>query len=192
MFRQIFNAVAMLAVLTIFTGVIYPLAMTALAQALLPFQANGSIIVHNGAPVGSRLIGQSFTSPAYFHGRPSAAGQDGYDATASGGSNLGPTSKKLMDTVADNVKKVRDENGLGASAGVPSDAVLASGSGLDPHISPDYAYLQVERVAKERGLATAQVHQLVERHIEARQLGIFGEPRVNLMELNLALDALRR
>lgn len=192
MFRQVVNAGGMLVVLTLLTGVIYPLAMTGLAQALFPSQANGSIVTRDGAPVGSTLIGQSFASPGYFHGRPSAAGQDGYDATSSGGSNLGPTNKKLMDTVADNLKKVREENGLAADAAVPADLVLASGSGLDPDITPDAAYLQVERVARERGLEADAVRKLVDGGIEGRQWGIFGEPRVNVLKLNLALDRLKR
>lgn len=192
MLRQIVNAFGMLIVLTLLTGIIYPLAMTGLAQVLFPFQANGSLISRNGSPIGSELIGQSFSEPGYFHGRPSAAGKDGYDAASSSGSNLGPTSKKLIDTVTDNLKKVREENGLAPAAGVPSDLVLASGSGLDPHISPDAAYLQIERVAKARGLEPGAIHRLVDSSIEGRQRGIFGEPRVNVLKLNLALDALER
>ena len=189
MFRQMAGAAAMIAVLTIVTGFIYPLAMTGLAQALFPDQASGSVLIQNGVPVGSKWIGQNFTSPAYFHGRPSAAGKAGYDAASSSGSNLGPTNQKLIDAVADNAKKVRKENGLPQDAAVPADLVLASGSGLDPHISPAAAYLQVERVAGERGLDADKVRQLVERHVEGRQWGLFGEARVNVLALNLALDA---
>lgn len=181
----------MLIVLTVLTGLVYPLAMTGVAQALFPYQANGSILVHNGQPVGSALIGQNFSSAGYFHGRPSAAGQDGYDANSSGGSNLGPTNKKLMDTVSDNIAKVREENQLDKQQLIPSDLVLASGSGLDPDISPAAAYLQAERVAKERGGAVDKVRKLVDSHVKDRQFGIFGEPRVNVLELNLALDALK-
>lgn len=191
MLRQIINAFAMLLVFTIITGLAYPLAMTGLAQALFPFQANGSIIVHDGKPIGSTLIGQNFTSAKYFHGRPSAAGTDGYDATSSGGSNLGPTSKKLVDTVAGNIAKVRDENQLDEQKMIPSDLVLASGSGLDPDISPAAAYLQVARVSKERELSGDEIRRLVDSHVKVPQLGIFGEPRVNVLELNLALDSLK-
>ncbi len=189
---QIGSAIIMLFVMTIITGLGYPLAMTGLAQVLTPYQANGSLIVQDGKPVGSRLIGQNFTSPAYFHGRPSAAGQDGYDAANSSGSNLGPTNKKLIDTVADNLKKVREENGLAETARVPADLVTASGSGLDPDISPEAARLQAERVARERGLTADTVRELIAAHVKPRQWGLFGEPRVNVLELNLALDALKR
>lgn len=191
MFREIKRAAGMVVILSVVTGLLYPLAMTGIAQVLFPFQANGSIIAKNGAPIGSELIGQNFSSPGYFHSRPSVAGQDGYDAASSSGSNLGPTNKKFIDGVADNLKKVREENGLPASAPVPSDLVMASGSGLDPHISPDAAYIQVERIAKERGLSADKVRQLVERQVEARQLGLLGEPRVNTLKLNLALDELK-
>ena len=191
MLRQIVSAAGILVVLTIITGFIYPLTMTGLAQTMFPAQANGSIIIKDDVPIGSKLIGQKFTSSGYFHSRPSAAGTDGYDATSSSGSNLGATNQKLMGIVADNVKKTREENGLPTDAVVPSDLVLASGSGLDPHISPAAAYAQVERVARERGLSAGEMWQLVDRHVEGRQWGIFGEPRVNVLELNLALDALK-
>ena len=190
MLRQFINAFAMLLVFTVITGLVYPLAMTGLAQALFPYQANGSIIVQDGKPIGSALIGQSFTSPHYFHGRPSAAGTDGYDAASSGGSNLGPTSKKLVDAVTDNIAKVREENQLDEAKLVPADLVLSSGSGLDPDISPEAAYVQIERITNERGIAAGKVRNLVDQHVKNRQMGIFGEPRVNVLELNLALDAL--
>lgn len=191
MFREIKRAAGMLVILSAITGMFYPLAMTGVAQVLFPFQANGSIITKDGAPIGSELIGQNFSSPGYFHSRPSAAGKDGYDAASSSGSNLGPTNKKFIDGVADNLKKVREENGMRDAAPVPSDLALASGSGLDPHISPDAAYIQVERIARERGLSSGEVRKLVEDHVETRQLGILGEPRVNTLKLNLALDKLK-
>jgi K+-transporting ATPase ATPase C chain len=165
--------------------------MTGLAQTVFPGQANGSVIIRDGVVVGSKLIGQNFTSSGYFHGRPSAAGKDGYDAASSSGSNLGPTNQKLLDTAQGNVEKVRAENDLAPDTGMPSDLVLASGSGLDPHVSPAAAYAQTERVARERGLAAGAVRQLVDRQVEGRQWGILGEPRVNVLELNLALDGLR-
>ena len=191
MLRQILNTVRIFIVLTVVCGLIYPLLMTGLAQAVFPFQANGSIIVRNNAPLGSRLIGQRFSSTGYFHGRPSAAGEPGYDATSSSGSNLGPTSRKLMGTVAGNLKQVREDNNLNSTAPIPSDLVLASASGLDPDITPAAAYLQAERVARERKIEAGEVRRLVAVHTQERQLGLFGEPRVNVLELNLALDDLQ-
>ena len=188
MLRQLMNTVRIFVVLTVVCGLIYPLLMTGLAQAVFPFQANGSIIIRNNVPVGSRLIGQGFSSAGYFHGRPSAAGEKGYDATSSSGSNLGPTSKKLMDTVAGNLKLVREDNKMGGTAPIPSDLVLASASGLDPDITPAAAYLQADRVARERMIEAGEVRRLVAVHIQDRQWGVFGEPRVNVLELNLALD----
>ena len=192
MLKQMRIAFTMLMIFTIITGLAYPLAITGLAQTLFPAEANGSIIVQNGIPIGSALIGQNFTSANYFHGRPSAAGTDGYDATSSGGSNLGSTSKKLSDAVTDNVAKVRDENKLDEKQSIPSDLVVASGSGLDPDISPDAAFVQIERVANERGIADTEVRKLIEQHIKGRSLGILGEPRINVLELNLALDVLKK
>jgi len=190
MWRQIMNAIRMLIVLTAITGLAYPLVMTGVAQALFPAQANGSLIVKDGKVVGSALIGQSFAEPGYFHSRPSAAGKDGYDGVSSSGSNLGPTNQKLIDTASDTSKKVREENKLEENGLVPADLVLASASGLDPHISPAAAYLQVERVAIARGRSVDQIKKLVDSHVEGRQLGLLGEPRVNVLNLNLALDAL--
>jgi K+-transporting ATPase ATPase C chain len=191
MFRQIISAAVLFVALTMGTGFVYPLVMTGVSQVVFPDRANGSIIIRDGVPIGSGLIGQNFTSPGYFHSRPSAAGKDGYDGASSSGSNLGPTNQKLIDTVKDNVQKVREENALPRETRVPSDLVLASGSGLDPHISPDAAYAQVQRIAREHGLSPDVVRQLVEQHVEGRQWGIFGEPRVNVLKLNLALDALK-
>ncbi|WP_425059401.1 Potassium-transporting ATPase KdpC subunit [Sporomusa carbonis] len=192
MWKHIINSLAMLVVMTILTGLIYPLAMTGLAQALFPRQANGSLIINDGVVVGSSLIGQQFTKPEYFHGRPSAAGEDGYDAADSAGSNLSATSSKLTSSVADRLAAVRSMNGLAKTDKIPADAVLASGSGLDPHISPDYASLQTARVAAARGLTVDQVRRLVDEHTTGRLLGIIGEPRVNVLQLNLALDALKK
>ncbi|EGO64091.1 potassium ABC transporter ATPase [Acetonema longum DSM 6540] len=191
LFRQTLSAAVILVALTIITGLIYPLVMTGVAQTVFPDQANGSVIVRDGVSIGSELIGQNFTSPKYFHSRPSTAGKDGYDGANSSGSNLGPTNQNLMDAVKGKAQNVREENGLPEGAGVPSDLALASGSGLDPHITPAAAYIQVERVARVRDLTVDAVRQLVDRHVEGRQWGIFGEPRINVLELNLALDALR-
>jgi K+-transporting ATPase ATPase C chain len=155
---------------------------------LFPNQANGSIVYRDGKPVGSALLGQNFEDPKYFKGRPSTAGKDGYDAAASSGSNLGPTNKTLIDGVAKKLEQVRSDNGLSPDSLVPVDLVTASASGLDPHISPEAALLQVPRVAQARQLSEQKVHQLVEQHIEGPQLGMLGEPRVNVLLLNLDLD----
>lgn len=184
---QLRPAVSVTIALMLITGLIYPAAVTGVAQLVFPDQANGSLIEHNGAVVGSSLIGQTFVSPWYFRGRPSAAGS-GYDATASGGPNKGPTDRKLADTrIASAVDSVVREDGVRRGA-VPPDMVTSSASGLDPHITPANASLQVARVARARGVDSAQVAALLARHLEGRQLGFLGEPRVNVLELNLALD----
>jgi K+-transporting ATPase ATPase C chain len=187
--RQLVPAVWMLVLLTILTGVAYPLVSTGIAQVAFHDAANGSLVSDaNGTVVGSRWIGQPFTGAKYFHPRPSAAG-DGYDARASGGSNLGPTNEHLLATVADRVGAYRAENGLGGDARVPVDAVTASASGLDPDISVANARLQAPRVARARGLTLDAVLRLVDDHTDRRGLGFLGEDGVNVLQLNLALDA---
>ena len=185
--KQFLIALKATLVLTLLTGVMYPLLVTGLAKALFREKAEGSMLQANGRTVGSKLIGQRFSRPEYFHGRPSAAGNDGYDGLSSGGSNLGPTSQKLADRVRDDVKKFRDEN-PGWMGAVPGDAVTASGSGLDPHLSPEAADAQVARVAAARGVTPAALRQLVAANTEDRQLGVLGEARVNVLKLNVALD----
>ena len=179
-------AILMLAIMTLLTGVAYPFAMTGLGQLLLPGAANGSLEIKGGAIVGSTLIGQAWTSDKYFWGRPSAAG-DGYNAAASSGSNLGPTSQKLMDRIKADAERLR---GPASTAQLSADAVTASGSGLDPDISPEFALLQVPRVAKARGLGEDQVKTLVDAQVSWPVAGLFGEPRVNVLLLNTALDGL--
>jgi K+-transporting ATPase ATPase C chain len=183
--KQFLTAIWMTLATTVLLGIIYPLVMTGLAQVLLPSQANGSLIQVGGKTLGSHLIGQPFTSPGYFHSRPSAAGAAGYDGTASGGSNLGPTNKTLVDRISASVQALQAEN---PGAPVPIDLVTASGSGLDPDISPAAADFQVPRIARERKMSQADVRALVAKHTSGRQWGFLGEPRVNVLELNLALD----
>ena len=185
--KQIYPAFAITVVLTVLLGVIYPLAVTGLAQLIFPRQAAGSLIEKDGKVIGSSLIGQPFSGPGYFHSRPSAAGS-GYDGTASGGTNLGPTNQKLMDNVKAAAESLREEN---PGSPVPIDMVTASASGLDPHITPAAAEFQVPRVARERGVNAEEVRRLVREHTEGRQFGVLGEPRVNVLELNLALNSVR-
>jgi K+-transporting ATPase ATPase C chain len=173
--------------LAVIVGGLYPLAVWVLTQGLFPDRANGSWLDRSGETAGSRLLGQNFTSPGYFHPRPSAAG-GGYDPLRSGGSNLGPTSKRLVEVVSERVAAYRAENGLPDAFLVPADAVTASGSGLDPHISLANARLQASRIARARGSTEAEIRRLIEAVAEGRDLGIFGEPRVNVLVLNLALD----
>ena len=185
--KQVYPAIAMTVVLTVLLGIIYPLVVTGLAQAMFPAKAGGSLIRKDGKIIGSSLIGQPFTGPGYFHSRPSAAGA-GYDGTASGGTNLGPTNQKLMDNVKAAAEALREEN---SNSPIPIDLVTTSASGLDPHITPAAAEFQLPRVAKERGINPEEVRRMVREHTEGRQLGLLGEPRVNVLELNLVLDGVR-
>lgn len=189
MWRHIGPAFRLMFAFTILTGFLYPAVVTELCQVFFPRQANGSLIYRHGRVLGSSLIGQNFTSPAYFHPRPSAAGVAGYDPMASGGSNLGPTSRALYERVKADVAQFRAEN-PGYQGPVPADAVTASASGLDPDISPASAFAQAARVAHARGLSRRQIRHLIRDYTQKRQLGFLGEPRVNVLEINLALDRL--
>jgi K+-transporting ATPase ATPase C chain len=184
MTKNLLTAVLMTIATTILFGLVYPLVVTGLAQVLFPKQANGQLIQKDGKTVGSRIIGQGFSGSAYFHSRPSAAG-NGYDAANSGGSNLGPTNQKLIDRVRNDVSSAQTDN---PGKSVPIDLVTTSASGFDPHITPAAAAFQVPRIAKERGTSVEQIQTILGKHTEARQLGVLGEPRVNVLELNLELD----
>lgn len=187
MWQQLGTGFKMMLVLTVLTGLLYPGVVTGLCQVFFPARANGSLVVANGHAIGSELIGQNFKKPEYFQPRPSAAGNDGYDPTASGASNLGPTSQKLADRVKDSVASFR-KNNPDYTGPIPADLVTASGSGLDPDISPASAEAQAARIAKARGVPVEQVRNLIAGHTQGRDLGFMGDPRVNVLEINLALD----
>jgi len=187
--RHLVPSVLFTLVTVIAFGLIYPLVMTALSQLLFPAQANGSIVYHNGKPIASSIIGQLWTKPLYFHGRPSAAGK-GYDPTSTGATNLGPTSKKLVDSTKATLAALAKENPE-ATVPVPMDLVTTSASGIDPDISPQAAIYQAPRIAKARNIPTDEVIALINAHVHARTFGFLGEPRVNVLELNLALDELK-
>jgi K+-transporting ATPase ATPase C chain len=185
--KNLITAILMTVVTTVLLGLVYPLVVTGLAQVIFPEQANGQLIRHSdGTIIGSRIIGQPFVGPGYFHSRPSAAGSVGYDAGASSGSNLGPTSQKLKDRVAADISRVQAEN---PGKPIPIDLVTTSASGLDPHISPAAAEFQIPRVARERAINEEALRQIVAANTEGRQFGFLGEPRVNLLEVNLKLDS---
>lgn len=187
MLKQLLPGLRLTLILTVLTGLAYPGIVTPLCQILFPSQANGSLMSVNGRVIGSSLIGQNFSKPGYFHPRPSAAGSDGYDASASSGSNLGPTSQKLVDRVKASADQFRKEN-AGYAGPIPADILTTSGSGLDPHISPAAAQAQAARVASARGIGVDQVNALIDQTTEGRSWGFLGEPRVNVLALNLAMD----
>jgi K+-transporting ATPase ATPase C chain len=188
--RHVKQAILIFVVFSALCGFLYPLFMSALSQFLFPWRSNGSIITPGNQILGSELIGQKFNSPKYFHGRPSAA-DPAYNASKSAGSNFGPSNAKFLEEVKKRVEQVRNENGLPSHTAIPADLVLASASGLDPHVSVESAMLQVRRVARERGLPKSEVEEMIHQSIERRLLGIWGQPRVNVLKLNLSMDRLK-
>ena len=189
--RHVKKAIQVFVIFSVLCGLVYPLGMTLISQFLFPQKSNGSIIISGNQVLGSELIGQMFKSPKYFHGRPSAT-DPAYNASASGGSNSCPSNAKFIGEVKKRLERVRHENGLPSHVPIPADLVLASASGLDPHISAESAMVQVKRIAKERGLSESEVKEMVSQYIEHRLLGIWGQPRVNVLKLNLAMDKLKR
>jgi len=192
MLKMLYQSVVSTLILVLIVCGIYPILVTVLGQALFHDQANGSLVSVGGTVVGSRLIGQGFSKPEYFHGRPSSAGEKGYDASNSSGSNLGPTNQKLADALKANVDSILKDNTTLKKGQIPADLITASGSGLDPHISPDGAMVQVDRVAVARRLPPQQVKELVQNYVKGPQLGFLGEATVNVFELNLALDQIAK
>ena len=190
MLKHFSSALRITIVTIVLFGLVYPFVMTGIAQVLFPHQANGSLVTRNGKVVGSEIIGQLWTKPQYFHGRPSAAGKNGYDPTSTGGTNLGPSSKKLIDSTRATIAALRKEN-PNATVPIPMDLVTSSGSGIDPDISPEAAYYQAPRVAAARHLGLNEVNALIAKQVKPRTLGFMGEPRVNVLQLNLELDDLR-
>lgn len=188
LFSHVVTSIIYTVVSVVILGIVYPLVITGIGKVVFPHQAGGSMIVENGKPIGSEIIGQLFTKPQYFQGRPSAAGKNGYDPTSTGGTNLAPTSKKLIDATKSTIAALKKAN-PDAAGEPPMDLVTSSGSGIDPDISPEGAYYQAPRVAKARNLPLADVRAIVAAHVTGRTLGILGEPRVNVLELNRALDA---
>jgi K+-transporting ATPase ATPase C chain len=189
--RHVKQAILVFVVFSLLCGLVYPFLITLMAQFIFPWRSNGSIITSGDQSLGSDLIGQKFTSSKYFHGRPSAT-DPAYNASASGGSNSGPSNVKFRDEVMKRIEEVRNENGLPSNVSIPADLALTSSSGLDPHISIESTMLQVKRIARERGLPESEVEKVVNQHIEPRLMGIWGQPRVNVFKLNLAMDKLKR
>ncbi|MHB1376590.1 MAG: K(+)-transporting ATPase subunit C [Candidatus Humimicrobiaceae bacterium] len=190
MFKNILRSFLLLIIFTIILGFLYPLLITGISKVIFPYRSSGSLIKYEGKIVGSELIGQNFTDEQYFHPRPSSAGKDGYDSLNSGGSNYAPTNEDFISAVKERISNLRKENNLEDYIKIPSDAVTSSGSGLDPHISIDNALLQADRIAKKRNVPVSEINDLIRKNTEKRMLGFLGEPKVNVLKLNLLLDNL--